>query len=203
MGKEKAIVLSVLAMFATCGVAQAIPSAFGYDLQADMHRSENNRVEEQQNPEEYADGSGEQEVVKFVPKTAKDFYSFVPMKDLYVSTIDSNIYYENPTIRSAIARYKQGNYTGSLQELYAYIKKHPNDPYAYYCMGLAYTRLGQVTAAKNCYQKVINCNAQGRLFELALKGRDCLSGGTYCKEPVNKRFIEGYGSVGSIYCSSL
>ncbi len=186
MSRKKAIILSVLAVLTTYGVAGAFPT---YDLYDDIHRSEIKKQKEQEQQQQAPAETPQTEENKapevVIPKTAKDFYSFVPMKDLYVKTIDSKIYYDNPTIKSAIARYRQGNYTGSLQELYAYIKKHPNDAYAYYCMALAYTRLGQVTAAKNCYQKVINCNAQGKLFELALKGRDCLTGGIYCKTPVN------------------
>ncbi|MEE3349769.1 MAG: tetratricopeptide repeat protein [Candidatus Gastranaerophilaceae bacterium] len=190
MSRKKAIILSVLAMLATYGAANAFPK---YDLYDDIHRTEikQRKEQEQQQQQQQQQQQAPQQTEEtkapevIIPKTAKDFYSFVPLKDLYVKTIDNKVYYSNPTIKSAIARYKQGNYTGSLQELYAYIKIQPNNPYAYYCMALAYTRLGQTEAARNCYQKVINCNAQGKLFELALKGRDCISGGMYCMTPVN------------------
>jgi TPR repeat protein len=74
------------------------------------------------------------------PKTAKDFYSFVPMKDLYVPNIDHSKYYPNASVKSAIYRYKVGNYTGCLQELYSYISnpKHINDAYAYYYIAIMF-----------------------------------------------------------------
>lgn len=200
MSKQKIILLAVAAMFISYSAANAVPSGpFGYDLYADMHRSENQPQQEQQ---ENTDGNAQKqddwmqqnkesaEQVKFTPKTAKDFYSFVPMKDLYVSSIDRTKYYSNPTVKSAIAKYKKGNYSGCLQELYAYIAnpRNVNDAYAYYYMALAYSRVGESTAAKNCFQKTINCNASGKLLELAVKGRDCISGGEYCHAPINPTF---------------
>ena len=117
----------------------------------------------------------------YLPNAPKEYYSFVPMKDLFVDSVSHDqVYYTNPTMKSAVTRYKQGNYTGCLQELYDYIKKHPNDPYAYYYMGLAYTKIGETKAAQNCYQKVINCNVHGQLLKSALKRRDCLTGGMFC-----------------------
>ena len=117
----------------------------------------------------------------YLPNTPKAFYSFVPRKDLFVDSVSHDrVYYTNPTMKSAVTRYNQGNYTGCLQELYDYTKKNPNDPYAYYYMGLAYTKIGEKKAAQNCYQKVINCNVHGTLLKSALKSRDCLSGGPFC-----------------------
>ena len=192
MSKEKAILFTVLAMLATYGAANAIPSGpFGYDLQADMHRNENQQQEQQTQTQEESqtDANGEeQKPVEYVPKTALDFYSFVPLKELFVTDIDSSsTYYSNPTMKSAIYRYKTGNYTGCLQELYAYIKKYPNDAYAYYYMGLSYTKIGKKDVAAKCFQKCINCKATGTLLEMAVKGRDCIKGGMYCHTPVNPK----------------
>ncbi len=191
MSKEKAILFTVLAMLTTYGVANAVPSGpFGYDLQADMHRSENQQQQQQMQSQDQpqADANGEEaKPIEYVPKTALDFYSFVPIKELYVKDIDSSEYYSNPTMKSAIYRYKSGNYTGCLQELYAYIKKHPNDAYAYYYMGLSYTRIGKKDVAAKCFQKSINCKATGTLLEMAVKGRDCIKGGIYCHTPVNPK----------------
>ena len=187
MNKGKSIITTALALFSACGIATASSDKLlAYDLYADMHR--NDAPQEQlQETAQPANMEGQPDVTSiYRPKTAKDFYSFVPIADLYVPSIDSNAhYYPNPSVQSAINKYKKGNYTGSLQELYAYIKKHPSDAYAFYYMGLNYTKIGQDGVAQKSFQKTINCNASGKLLELAVKGRDCISGGPYCHEPIN------------------
>ena len=200
MNKTRTILTALSVAFIGCGIAQAASGPFGYDLQKDMHRSEIKAREQaaaQQNASKTTPAN-----IKSQPTateenvsapmisvdeilaghaSGKDFYSFVSVKDLYIDSIPhSEVYYINPTMKSAISRYKSGNYTGCLQELYDYVRKNPNDAYAYYYMGMAYTKLGETTAAKNCYQKAINCDARGSLLVSALKGRDCLSGGGYC-----------------------
>lgn len=191
MNKKKLILTVVMSMICACGAANAVPGPFGYDLQADMHRSEKKA---QETPEAQQVQQVQQaEPASLVPivKSAKDYYSFVPLKDLFVQSVDSTTtYYTNPTMKSAIARYKSGNYTGSLQELYAYIKKYPNDAYAYYYMGLNYTKIGENDAARNCFQKTINCNVSGSLLEKALKGRDCITGGEFCKPAVDVNAVK-------------
>lgn len=179
MSKNKAIAAAVMMMlFMTYGTANAVPSGpFGYDLQADMHRDEQPKEEK---PETEKKDTDVNRSIPVRPTDAKQFYSFVPLADLYTKSVDSSVYYPNATVNSAIAKYKSGNYTECLQHLYSYIKKHPSDAYAYYYMGMAYTKIGESAAAKNCYQKVINCNAKGKLLEQALKGRDCITGGSYC-----------------------
>lgn len=180
MSKNKAITAAVMIMlFMTYGAANAVPSGpFGYDLQKDIHRDEQPKQEKEQKKDD--NKANKTQTVPVKPTNAKQFYSFVPMKDLYATNIDTGVYYSNPTIKSAIAKYKKRNYTGCLQELYSYIKKHPSDAYAYYYMGMAYSRVGENTIAQKCYQKAINCNAKGKLLEQSLKGRDCITGGVYC-----------------------
>ena len=210
MNKTRTILTALSVVFIGCGIAQAATGPFGYDLQKDMHRSEikareqaaaqqnNNSMPSPLNNVKKQDASTEagssapmisvQEILAG-RVSGKDFYSFVSVKDLYIDSIPhSQVYYINPTMKSAILRYKSGNYTGCLQELYDYVKKHPNDAYAYYYMGMAYTKLGETTVAKNCYQKAINCDVRGSLLLSALKGRDCLSGGGYCN-PVETQNI--------------
>ncbi len=188
MSKEKAILITALALFTAGGAAfSAGNQLLAYDLYADMHRNET-QAEEPQVEEQPASNSGTlaEPGVVYRPKTAKDFYQFVPIKELYAESIDTNSgYYPNPTMKSAIAKYKRGNYSGCLQELFAYIKKHPNDAYAFYYMGLSYTKIGVNDVAQKCFQKSINCDASGKLLEMAVKGRDCLAGGPYCREPIN------------------
>jgi len=183
MSKNRAIVAAILmTLFMTYSTANAVPSGpFGYDLQADMHRDEKPKEEKPAKDDKTkVDSKNVTPAVPAKPTDAKQFYSFVPLADLYTSSVDKSVYYPNATVNSAIALYKKGNYTGCLQHLYSYIKKHPADAYAFYYMGMAYTRLGENQAAKNCYQKTINCNAKGKLLEQALKGRDCITGGIYC-----------------------
>ncbi len=175
MNKKRALLALLMASFMTWGIANAVPSGpFGYDLQKDIHRTEEKKEEK---PADTANATPD---TPPRPTSAKPFYSFVPIKDLYTDSIDNTVFYANPTINSAIGKYKKGNYTGCLQELYSYIKKYPNDAYAYYYMGMAYTKIGENKVAAKCYQKTINCNAKGKLLEQALKGRDCLTGGVYC-----------------------
>lgn len=179
MSKNKTVAAAIMMMlFMTYGAANAVPSGpFGYDLQKDMHREEQPKDD---NKKDNQANQNNTNPVPVKPTDAKQFYSFVPIKDLYATTIDTSVYYSRPTINSAIAKYKKGNYTGCLQELYSYIKKHPSDAYAYYYMGMAYTKIGENLLATKCYQKAINCNAKGKLLEQSLKGRDCITGGAYC-----------------------
>ena len=51
------------------------------------------------------------------------------------------IYYPNANIKSAIAKYKSGNYSGCLQELFSLTKKDPSNAAAYYYMAMAYTHI--------------------------------------------------------------
>lgn len=190
MNRRKAIILTMLSALMTYGtISMAATGPFGYDLRDDMHRSERNSAQQQQSqPSTSEVQTTEQEEIPPL-KTALDFYKFVPFTDLFVPSIENkSAYYPNPTVKSAIIRYKSGNYSGALQELYNYVKKgEPNnrDPYAYYYMALAHSKIGEYKAAENCYQKVINCYAHGKLLELAVKGRDCLTGGEYCTAPIN------------------
>lgn len=186
MGKNKDIIL-VLAMmlFFNGSVVNAVAAGpFGYDLQKDVHRNDNKQQKEKsESKSELKQNKQSGEVNSSVPArpaSAVSFYSFVPMQDLYTESVDHSVYYPDATINSAIALYKQGNYTGCIQHLFSYIEKNPSDAYAFYYMGLAYSKIGEKEAAKNCYQKTINCNVTGKLLEQALKGRDCITGGTYC-----------------------
>ena len=196
MSKKKVIIFALLAVLASYGAVYAVPSGpFGYDLEKDIHRSENQKKQEAAaSANKVTETKTNAPEIDLSIKTAKDLYSFVPLSELYVPSIDSNVYYSNPTLNSAIYKYKKGNYTGSLQELYSYIKKKPNDAYAFYYMGLNYSKIGENQVASKCFQKVINCNAQGKLLELAVKGRDCATGGIYCLTPLNPSVQELYNN---------
>lgn len=91
------------------------------------------------------------------------------------------VYYPNANINSVIAKYKDGNYTGCLQELFSLIKKEPDNALAYYYMAMAYTYVDMEADAIEAYEKVLALSPNTYLAEYALKGRDCLTGGPACQ----------------------
>lgn len=93
------------------------------------------------------------------------------------------VYYPNANIKSAAAKYKKGNYTGCLQELYSLTKKDPSNALAYYYMAMAYTHLNMKDDAVKAYEKVLSLNPNSFLVQYATKGRDCLTDGPACKPP--------------------
>lgn len=90
------------------------------------------------------------------------------------------IYYPNATVTSALNKYKAGNYTGCLQELFSVTKKDPSNGLAYYYMAMAYTHLDLQNEAVEAYEKVISLNPNKYLAAYATKGRDCITGGPAC-----------------------
>lgn len=61
-------------------------------------------------------------------------------------TIDFNsqrAYYPNATTKSIAAKYKMGNYSGCMQEIYSLLKKQPSNAVAYYYLALVNTHLGK------------------------------------------------------------
>lgn len=90
------------------------------------------------------------------------------------------VYYPNATVNTAIAKYKKGNYTGCIQEMYSIIKKDPSNAVAYYYIALCYTQIGDNTNAVKSYEKVIALNPNQTLLNYATKGRDCITGGPAC-----------------------
>lgn len=97
------------------------------------------------------------------------------------SALDKDtIYYPNANIKSAVAKYKKGNYSGCLQELFSLTKKHPENAEAYYYMAIVYTHLDMKTEAIEAYEKVISLKPNTSLAQYATKGKDCLTGGPTC-----------------------
>lgn len=91
------------------------------------------------------------------------------------------VYYPNANIKSAVSKYKNGNFTGCLQELFSLVKKDPDNSYAYYYMALAYANIGMDKEAAAAYDKVIELSPDSYISEFAEKGKDCLTGGPLCK----------------------
>ncbi len=96
------------------------------------------------------------------------------------------IYYPNANIKSAIAKYKSGNYSGCLQELFSLTKKDPSNAVAYYYMAMAYTHIDMKNDAIEAYEKVLALSPNSYLAEYAEKGRDCLNDGPKCHPEVKK-----------------
>lgn len=90
------------------------------------------------------------------------------------------IYYPNATMQSAIGKYKNGNYSGCLQELFSLTKQDPSNALAYYYMAMAFTYVDMQDEAISAYEKVLALNPNEYLVEYATKGRDCLTGGPTC-----------------------
>lgn len=90
-------------------------------------------------------------------------------------------YYPNATMKTAIEKYKNGNYTGCLQELFSLTQKDPSDALAYYYMAMAFTYVDMQEEAIAAYDKVLALSPNEYLVEYATKGKDCLTGGPTCK----------------------
>ncbi len=95
----------------------------------------------------------------------------------------NKVYYPNANIKSASAKYKAGNYTGCLQELFSLVKKDPSNALAYYYMAMAYTHINMKNEAVAAYEKVLALHPNQYLVDYATKGRDCLTDGPACKPP--------------------
>lgn len=99
-----------------------------------------------------------------------------------VEGLDKNTdYYPKANMKSAVAKYKAGNYVGCLQELFSLTKRQPTNAMAYYYMAMAYTHVDMQDEAIEAYEKVISLNPNSYLMDYAEKGRDCLTDGPKCK----------------------
>ena len=99
--------------------------------------------------------------------------------------LDQNtVYYPNANIKSVVAKYKSGNYSGCLQELFSLVQKDPSNALAYYYMAMAYTHIDMQESAVEAYEKVIALQPNSYLADYTEKGRDCLIGGPACIDSV-------------------
>lgn len=113
------------------------------------------------------------------------------------------VYYPNANINSAVKKYKSGNYTGCLQELFSLTQKDPSNALAYYYMAMAYTHVDMEADAIEAYEKVLALNPNKFLAEYALKGRDCLTGGPACQAPEEEEMSDLDKFVNSPYGNGL
>lgn len=77
-------------------------------------------------------------------------------------------------IKAAIKKYKDGNYTGCLQDCQYIIKSNPSSAVAYYYMAMAYVQAGKKDEAINAYSKVLSLSPTAKLAEYANTGKRCL-----------------------------
>lgn len=147
--------------------AYAISGPFGYDLQKDINRKKS------------APKSWEKDTPK--ASTEQTDSEAITEESIFLEKYSANVkYYPNATTKSAIAKYKSGNYTGSLQELYTILKKDSANATAYYYLAMVYTKIGEIDAAKACYQMVINLNPNDTFVNYAERGKACLTDSTKC-----------------------
>lgn len=173
MNKKLILVLSALAVFTTAPYALAVSGPFGYDLEKDINR----------NSRPQSDGPTSQQADKknSAASSSSSSSSTVDLNEPISSDIIKVDYklYPNPNLAHAKASYKNGNYTGCLQELFAFTHKNPHAE-AYYYMAMAFSHLGDRDAAINAYERALISNPNEVLTEYATKGRDCLTGGPAC-----------------------
>lgn len=148
---------------------------FGYDLQKDINRPKSAPKKWETDKPANTNNTGKNQT------NSEDESSEVSEASIFLDKYSANPkYYPNATTKSAIAKYKSGNYTGSLQELYTILKKDSSNATAYYYLAMVYTKLGETEAAKACYQMVINLNPNDTIVNYAQKGKACLTDAATC-----------------------
>ena len=194
---KKTFLLLLATMFISSPVL-AEPGLFGYDLEADINRnnpkySKNKAKLKDQTPQKQTVKSKKQKTnVQEEPK----FHS----ENTEAVWEDEGVYYPEATMKSAVQKYKTGNYSGALQELISLTKKDPSNPVIYYYLGMSYTQVGNQEQAVKAYETVIKLNSDQTLVQYATRGRDCLVGGPTCATEENvdqglQKFVESpYGN---------
>lgn len=173
MNKKLVVLIAAIMFTATAGI-QLANTAFGaigddmYKGKEQLKREREQRMQqEQQNQDENQSAP------------AGD-YTNVTDEDIFGSANELPVYYPNATMKSAIAKYKNANYTGCIQELYSILKKDKNNSMAYYYLAMAYIKAGKKDQAQAAYTRVINLNRNDVLVDYSIKGIDCLNGAPSC-----------------------
>ena len=124
---------------------------------------------EQLEPLDFSKNSKDQKETK---QTASGFGSSLDTKTKF---------YQNPSLKNSISKFRRGDYSGCLQELFSYVQVKPNDAVAYYYMAMAFTKIGDSDAAIKSYERVIAISKDPTLSEYATKGKNCLVYGPTCQ----------------------
>lgn len=169
MKKTLILVLSLLLATSTvyAAVGKETKGPFGYNLYDDIHRNDKNKTADTVQDNTNNDSTG----------TSSETSS---AKETEPAWINEKIYYPKATVKSAVDKYKKGNYSGSLQELISLTKIDPSNPVVYYYLAMAYSRVGNKEQAVRAYEEVLKLNPEETLMQYATKGRDCLTGGPTC-----------------------
>lgn len=77
-------------------------------------------------------------------------------------------------LKPIVAKYKQGNYVGSMQDLEELIKVEKNNLYAKYYLALCYTRLGYKEEAMTLYREVAKKDENIALSYYSQRALDCI-----------------------------
>lgn len=176
MNKNLVMLLTSVCLVTSTIPALAVSGPFGYDLQKDINRNSDKPKQDQQQQQQQQKTQQPASVGFGKPE-------YIPVSDsqIFNSSVTFNkAYYPNASMKSAVSKYKRGNYTGCLQELYTIIKRNPKNAMAYYYAAMAYTKIGAKDNAAAAYQRVINLQPSPVIAEYAAKGKDCLTGGPRC-----------------------
>lgn len=173
MNKKLVVLIAAIMFTATAGI-QLANTAFGaigddmYKGKEQLKREREQRMQqEQQNQDENQ-------------SAPVGDYSNVTDEEIFGSENELPVYYPNATMKSAIAKYKNTNYTGCIQELYSILKKDKNNSMAYYYLAMAYIKAGKKDQAQAAYTRVINLNRNDILVDYSIRGIDCLNGAPSC-----------------------
>lgn len=167
MDKLKKIFLLVLCS-AVCSFYMPALSAedFSFDLDSALNDSDKKDTDS-------SDGEVEQS------SSSKAIYPTVDAQS-YFSVVPKS-YSESPVdMGNIIEKYKAKNYVGCIQEAQAKIQQDNPNPVAMYYMALAYTQIGDVKAALDIYDAILKLQPSETLRQCAVRGRDCLIGGSSC-----------------------
>ncbi|MCM1010338.1 MAG: hypothetical protein NC390_05635 [Fusobacterium sp.] len=150
------------------GLSNAAYSAqdFSFDLDSAINDADN------------AAGTADDKAVAPTGSSAKAIYPTVDAQSYL--TASPNTYYDPALIESLITKYKQKNYVGCIQEAQAKMQQDNPNPVAMYYMALSYTQIGDVKAALDLYDAILKLKPSETLTECAVRGRDCLIGGSSC-----------------------
>lgn len=88
----------------------------------------------------------------------------------------------NGKMAKAIKKYKNGNYTGCLQDAMDITKKDPSNAIAYYYMAIAYVQAGKKDEAIEAYDNVISLKPNITLYKYAAEGKKCLEYPSQCTD---------------------
>lgn len=155
------LVTLLIGSSAYAAVGKETKGPFGYNLYDDITRKPDNKK-----PPKDSD----------TQTTTKEYYG-----DNTVAEWESEgVYYKNANLNSAVKKYKNGNYSGCLQEMISLTKTDPYNPIVYYYMGMSYSKVGKKDQAIKAYEQVMKMNSDKTLKQYATRGRDCLVGGPTC-----------------------